>query len=132
MEINWTEIIVAVISLILVPMLTWGLAQLTAMLKAKTEAIKDESARAYVGHAIDQATDAVSLAVRETAQTFVDALKKEGKFDEAAAKAAFNQAYERTKQILGDAGQDMLADAVADVEAWLKARIEATVKGGVW
>lgn len=132
MEINWTEVITTVIALVIVPMVTWGLAELTKMLAAKTAAIKDDALRAAAQDAIDQATDAVRIAVAETTQTFVDSLKKAGKFDEAAAKEAFAQSYARAEQILGAAGKAMLADAVADVNAWLTARIEASVKGIAW
>ena len=37
---------------------------------------------------IDAATDAISKAVLTVNQTYVDSLKKQGKFDEEAAKTA--------------------------------------------
>lgn len=132
MEINWTEVIVTLISLVLVPLISWALTELGKYIAAKTAAIKDEAARAYVRNAVERAEDAVRLAVRETAQTFVDSLKKAGTFDEAAAKSAFNQSMTRAKQILGAEGRAMLADATEDVEAWLTARIEASVKSVIY
>ena len=73
----------------------------------KSEKIKNEKVRGYVNDAVK----AVMTAVTSTFQTYVDSLKKQGKFDEEAQKIAFNTARDTALSMLT---QDM-RDAVTTV-----------------
>jgi TRAP-type C4-dicarboxylate transport system substrate-binding protein len=125
-----TAIITLVVNAILVPLLMWGLAELSLYIRAKTAAIKDNEIRIAIEETLSAASDNIRIAVRETAQTYVDTLKKAGTFNEEAQREAFSRSYERAKVLMGEAGLEALEDVIENAEAWITAKIEATVKGG--
>lgn len=60
-------------------------------------------------------------------QTYVDALKKEGKFDEEAQKEAFERCLEYIKTNMPKDVKDWLDANSGDVEAYLRGLIEAQI-----
>ena len=65
--------------------------------------------------------------VNATNQTFVDALKKQGAFDEAAQKEAFARTYNDVMAILSKECYECLAEAISDLEVYITNKIEAEV-----
>lgn len=76
---------------------------------------------------LSRAVEAVSVAVKTTAQTYVDTLKKEGLFGEEAQKAAFNAAKATAYGLLTDGVKEAITQAYGDIDAYLGAKIEAEV-----
>ena len=66
-------------------------------------------------------------AVIATNQTYVEALKKEGKFDADAQKKAFEQTYNTVMKLLTADAKEYLETAVADLTVYINTRIEAEV-----
>ena len=101
---------------------------LVKFLKAKvdetTTKIDNELIRAY----LQEATDAVLQAVTYTSQTYVDTLKKLGKFDAEAQKEAFNKAKDVALELLTAEAQGLIVDLYGDITTWLNTKIEQTVK----
>ena len=60
-----------------------------------------------------------------TNQTYVEALKKEGKFDAEAQKIAFDKTFSAVITILCDDAYDYLSEAIGDLEEYITNRIEA-------
>ncbi len=125
---DWTQIIITLISLVLVPMLMWGLAELSKMLAAKTVAIQDSDVRQAAVHLLAIAQSNIQTAVMETAQTYVDGIKGKPGWDAAAQGAALAQAKARFEGLMGAAGLEALSDIVGDIGAWAESHIEAAVK----
>lgn len=92
-------------------------------IKAKQEA-KNEKVNLY----IDLLEKAIEDTVTATNQTYVDALKEQGKFDESAQKFAFSKTKKAVMDILGEDGQKILEIAIKDLDAYVDSKIEATVK----
>lgn len=115
------NIISVVVTSILIPVIIFLGNKLSAYLKTKTE---NEKIQKYV----DQAVNAVVLAVTSTAQTYVDALKKAGEFNEDAQKLAFNKAKDQALKLITVEGQKAIEALYGDFDEWLTAFIEATVK----
>ena len=92
-------------------------------IKAKQE-VKNAKASFY----IDLLEKAIQDAVSATNQTYVDALKEQGKFDESAQKFAFNKTKKAVMDVLGENGQKILEAAIKDLDAYIDAKIEAAVK----
>ena len=67
----WFNIIETILTAVVIPLLAWGIKNLVNWLKTKTNNAIVEKYLTYAG-------DAVTQAVKETTQTYVDALKKEG------------------------------------------------------
>ncbi len=70
----------------------------------------------------------ISECVVATTQTYVDALKKEGKFDGEAQKVAFQKTFDAVIGILTDDAKEYLGEAVSDLNAYITNKIEANVK----
>lgn len=62
-----------------------------------------------------------------TNQTFVEALKKQGAFDEVAQKEAFAKTYNNVMAILSEDCYEYLTEITADVESYIITKIEAEV-----
>ena len=62
-------------------------------------------------------------------QTFVDALKQEGDFDNEAKMYAFTKAKDAALSIMAASTRKWLEKSVTDLDTWLEVQIEAAVKG---
>ena len=118
---NWTEILVQVLELVVIPLVGAGVACLISWLKSKT---KNETIKKY----IDMLDDTIMNCVLATNQTYVDALKKAGTFDEEAQKKAFQLTYDAVTAVLTDEAQKYLSESVKDLKIYITNKIEAQVK----
>lgn len=89
----------------------------------KSEKIENEKVRGYVNDAVK----AVMTAVTSTFQTYVDSLKKQGKFDEEAQKIAFNTARDTALLMLTQDMRDAVTTLYGDFDTWLTKTIEQLV-----
>lgn len=69
----------------------------------------------------------INECVMATNQTFVNALKDEGKFDEVAMKEAFDKCKEQVLLILSESSKKVIVRTVGDLSAWLETKIESSV-----
>lgn len=118
---DWTEILVQVLELVVIPLVGAGVAYFIAWLKSKT---KNETVKKYV----DMLDDTIMNCVLATNQTYVDALKKAGTFDEEAQKQAFQLTYDAVVAVLSDEAQKYLSESVKDLKVYITNKIEAQVK----
>jgi hypothetical protein len=105
-------------------LVTYLVKYLKAKAEQTTTRINNELVRTY----LQEATDAVLQAVTYTAQTYVDTLKKQGKFDKEAQQKAFNTAKDIALKLLTDEAKQMIEDLYGDLMLWLETKIEQTVK----
>ena len=124
---NWNEIFATIITSVIVPILIWGARKLMQLADAKIEAINSDLARKMLDGALIEAESAVETAVRETQEIFVKALKNSGGFTQAAADQALLQTIERTRQILSSSAAHIIQDSTENLNAWIRAKIEATI-----
>lgn len=89
----------------------------------KSEKIQNEKVKGYVNEAVK----AVMTAVTSTFQTYVDSLKKQGKFDEEAQKTAFNTAKNTALLLLTQDMRDAITTVYGDFDTWLAKTIEQLV-----
>lgn len=120
---DWLSIFEVVLTSVVVPLAAWGVGSLVNWLKTKTENATIEKYLTFAG-------EAVTLAVKETTQTYVDALKKEGKFDKDAQIEAFNKTAETAMKMLTVDALEVIEMVYGDVNAWLYAKIESAVADG--
>ena len=76
---------------------------------------------------VQMATDTITNCVIATNQTYVNSLKEQGKFDEAAQKEAFQKTYQAVLLILSDDAKEYLNNAFGDLNKYLQEKIESTV-----
>lgn len=115
------DVIGVLVTSILTPLLTWGGIELVKWLSTKT---KNEKVQKY----IEEATNAVVVAVSEVSQTYVETLKKEGKFDKDAQKVAFEKAKAQSLALISSNSKKAINTIYNDFDYWLNLMIELKVK----
>jgi hypothetical protein len=105
-------------------LITAGGAYIVALIRKKTAQLQQEADNKTAEKYMNMACDAVAQAVTYTAQTFVDALKKDGAFTAEKQLEAFEKAKNKTLQILGDTAVAALGEIYGDFDTWLETKIE--------
>ena len=103
-------------------------AYLVQYLRRKSEQIISQTDNMKIKAFLAEATDAVSTAVTYTSQTFVDALKKEGKFDKDKQQEALEKSSDKAISLLSEPAKKALEDIYGDLRAYLTSKIEAEVR----
>lgn len=122
------ELLMTIIQAVIIPAIPIVVAYLVKLLKAKTEQTATKISNELVRQYLQEAIDSVLQAVTYVSQTYVDSLKKQGKFDEEAQKIAFNTAKNIALQLLTTEAKQMIEDLYGDLMLWLDTKIEQTVK----
>lgn len=125
---SWTEFLDVIIRVVIIPLIGVLGAHLVAFIKAKSQELINKNESATIAKYIRMAQETVTACVVATNQTFVDVLKQEGKFDQAAQKEAFERTKEAVWAILSEDAIHYLTEAVGDIDAYLATLIEAQVK----
>jgi hypothetical protein len=125
---DWMNILSQIFEIVIFPLLGIGTAYLIILIKAKIQELKqkkdDELYRKYLTMLENTIIDCVLA----TTQTYVEALKNEGKFDADAQKIAFTKTYTNVMNILSNDAKEYLETALGDLEAYVYNKIEAEVK----
>lgn len=117
-------IIYIVITGILVPLTKYLVTLLQVKAGEIATTIQDEKVKGY----LDSAVTAISNAVVSVNQTYVDSLKKAGKFDEAAQREAKEKAIEVAKKLITENARDAIKEIYGDFDQYLDTTIEALVR----
>lgn len=118
------DVLYLIITGILPLLITYGVLFLKVKIKEQEKKLENDQLVKY----IDAATDAISKAVLTVNQTYVDSLKKQGKFDEAAAKAAKQMAIDKAKALITENSKKAIETLYSDFEAYLNDAIEELVR----
>lgn len=125
---DWLELLYKILELCVVPLLGLATAYFVKWMNAKKEEtlvkIENETADKYVAMLFDTITACVSA----TTETYVKALKAEGKFDIEAQKIAFNKTYDAIIATLSDEAKVYLTNIYGDLTTYLTVKIEAEIK----
>ena len=127
MDIQWTTIFAQIFEVCLIPLLGVLTTYLIKFIKIKAAEIADKTNNDIAKKYIEMLGDTITNCVIATNQTYVEALKKQGKFDEAAQKIAFEKTYQAVLDTLSDEAKVYLANIYGDLNALLTNRIEAEV-----
>lgn len=125
---DWMNVLEQVFELVVYPVLSITGIYLTYLISVKIKELKqktnDETAKKY----LDMLNETISNAVLATTQTYVESLKKQGKFDAEAQKIAFQQTYEAVMRVLTADAIKYITASVGDLETYITNKIEADVK----
>ena len=111
----------------LIPMLGALTTFIVIWIKAKSAELQKKTNNDILNKYVQMATDTITNCVIATNQTYVNSLKEQGKFDEAAQKEAFQRTYQAVLLILSDDAKEYLNNAFGDLNKYLQEKIEATV-----
>lgn len=96
-------------------------------LRAKTEEAKQNTSSEQEKKYLDMIYNTISICVIATNQTYVDNLKKIGKFDAEAQKVAFEKTYNAVLAVLSDEVKKYIVETSGDLQIYLTQQIEAMV-----
>ncbi len=101
---------------------------LVKFLESKKTQIDDNKKTADFSNTLSKALEIVSTVVKYVSQTYVDDLKKQGKFDVNAQEEALKKAVETIQSQLDEDTKALLITAYGDLSQWIRVQIEATIK----
>lgn len=114
------NIISVVVTSIVLPLLSIAGAKLVQLINSK---INNNKAANF----LSTATTIIINAVRSVFQTYVEALKKENKFDEASQKLALLKARDIALNQMTDDVKNYITSTYGDLDTWINTNIEATI-----
>ena len=128
MEFNemLNNVLYVVLTAILPIVATYGVNLIKAKIK-ESKVIEEATKNEDMSNLVKDALSDVMDAVRYVNQTFVDSLKKYGKFDEEAWNKAFNLAYTEAMNSISDGAKKAINEMYGSFESWLELKIEASV-----
>lgn len=127
MEISWILILQQVLEVVIIPLLGILTTVLIKYINSKSKEAASKTDNLLQQKYIYMLNDTITSCVLATSQTYVDTLKKEGKFDTEAQKKAFKMTYESVMNILTDDAKSYLYEIYGDLESYITAEIEAEV-----
>lgn len=127
MEQNIMNLVFMLVGLVLVPAIPIVAKYAVDAFKAWSVEKLANADNALVSKYLTEITDMICQVVMCTSQTYVDALKAEGKFDAEAQKVAFNTTKDNVIKLLTQEAKEFLAEAYGDIDLWLDTKIEQIV-----
>lgn len=114
------NVISAVVTTVLLPLITWAGTKLIQYIGTK---VKNEKAAAL----LITATTIVLNAVRSVFQTYVESLKASGSFNAEAQQTALSKAKDIALSQLGDDVKEYISSTYGNLDGWLTNQIESTI-----
>ena len=124
---NWSFFLEQLFTVVLFPLMGVATTALIVFITVKTKELKKKYDNELFHKYADMLEQTIISCVIATNQTYVEALKKEGKFDAEAQKVAFDKTFSAVITILSDDAYDYLSEAIGDLEEYITNRIEAQV-----
>ena len=124
---DWTKLLYDILNLCVVPLMGVLAFYLVQYIKAKGNEIAANVDSELASKYILMLTTTITDCVVATNQTYVEALKKEGKFDKEAQYKAFQMTYNAVMDILTEDAKEYLNNFYGDLSLYLSKRIEAEV-----
>ena len=124
---EWMVILQQIFELCIVPLLGIVTFYIVQFIKTKTEELNANNSNEVLSKYIEMLSNTICECVIATNQTYVDSLKKQGKFDAEAQKKAFEMTYNSVINILTDEAKVYLTSIYGDLTAYITNMIEAEV-----
>ena len=121
------ELITQIFEVCIIPLLgvltTFLVRYINAKMKSLVDTTNDEKQKKYIEMLNNTITDCVIA----TTQTYVDTLKKQGKFDKEAQEQAFLMTFNAVSDLLTEESKKYLNEAIEDLDLYIKQKIESEV-----
>lgn len=122
-----SELITQIFQVCIIPLLGVLTTFIVKWINVKSDQIQKNNDNALTNKYIQMLTDTINSCVIATNQTYVESLKKQGKFDAEAQKKAFEQTTQAVLTILSQEAKDYLANIYGDLDKYISEKIEASV-----
>lgn len=128
MEITWIVILQQIFEVAIIPLIGVLTGVLIKYINSKSAAAIATTENAEAKKYIAMLDNTITSCVLATTQTYVDSLKKAGKFDAEAQKTAFEMTYNAVLNVLTDDAKEYLTAFYGDLGAYMTNKIEAEVQ----
>ena len=116
-----------IIEVCLIPLLGVLVTYLVKYINTNSEELEANTDNELAKQYISLLSSTLTNCVIATNQTYVETLKKQGKFDAEAQKEAFNMTLNAVKALLTDEAKQYLSEIYGDLNTYITNQIEATV-----
>ena len=124
---EWMVILQQIFEMCIVPLLGIITVYIVNYIKAKTAELNTSNTNEILVKYLTMLSDTVCDCVIATNQTYVNALKAQGKFDAEAQKVAFEMTYQAIIAVLSDDAKTYLTNMYGDLTIFITNMIEAEV-----
>lgn len=124
---DWAVVISSLFQMVIIPLLAFLTKTAVDFLTAKKEETKAKIENQYYNKYFSMLIETVCDCVSATNQTYVESLKKQGKFDAEAQKTAFQATYDAVLGLLTEDAKAYLRTVYEDLPGLLTTLIEAEV-----
>lgn len=122
-----TDFLALIWKYLFIPIIIYVANYAVAFFKAKINDIAEKADNENAKKIIEEANEIVSTCVLATTQTYVDALKKQDKFDADAQKQALKITSEAVFRFMSDEMKGYIEASYGDVEKYIASLIEAKI-----
>ena len=124
---EWMFLLQQIFELCIVPLLGIITMYIINYIKVKTAELKTTNSNEITNKYLDMLSATIIECVIATNQTYVNSLKGQNAFDEAAQKVAFQKTYDAVIAILSDDAKEYLTNIYGDLTVFITNMIEAEV-----
>ena len=122
------ELIAAIFEVCIIPLLGVLTAAFVKWVNVRSNESKAKTNNETADKYIEMLDKTITECVIATNQTYVETLKKEGKFDAEAQKKAFEETKNAVLTILSEDAKAYLTNVIGDLQVYMTKKIEAEVK----
>ena len=124
---DWLEILGTIFEIAIFPAISAAAIYFITWINAKKQELLKKTKNETEAKYVEMLDKTITECVLATSQTYVQALKAEGKFDAAAQKVAFQKTFDAVMAILTDEAQTYLNEITKDLSVYITNKIEATI-----
>ena len=125
---DWLEILGTIFEIAIFPAISAAAIYFITWINAKKQELLKKTKNETEAKYVEMLDKTITECVLATSQTYVQALKAEGKFDAEAQKVAFQKTFDAVMAILTDEAQVYLNEITKDLSVYITNKIEATIK----
>ena len=124
---DWNTIITQIFEVCIIPLLGVLTVFIIKLINSKTNEINATQSNEVLIKYTTMISNTITNCVIATNQTYVEALKKEGKFDLEAQQKAFKLTYNAVISILNEEAKNYIQTIYGDINLYITNLIEAEV-----
>lgn len=124
---EWLTILYKIFEVCVIPLLGVLTVYIVKFIQKKTQELNSKNENELMNKYLTMLSNTIIDCVIATNQTYVESLKKQGKFDLEAQKIAFEMTYNAVINVLSNDAKTYLSNIYGDLNKYITNMIEAEV-----
>lgn len=124
---EWLAILYKIFEVCVIPLLGVLTVYIVKFIQKKTQELNSKNENELMNKYLTMLSNTIIDCVIATNQTYVESLKKQGKFDLEAQKVAFEMTYNAVINVLSSDAKTYLSNIYGDLDKYITNMIEAEV-----